>query len=385
MPTREAPHGGVLVSLVVPQRERHVLKEFANSLTSKELNEREYWDLGLLATGAYSPLRGFVGERDYATILSENRLYSGAIWTIPITLSATQSEIDQISNEEEIALTFASRGPVAILKIEDVFKVNPRDECEAVFKTADTAHPGARSVLESGEFRIGGELQVLDEPLPPFPGYPYTPAQTREEFDRRGWHTVVAFQTRNPVHRAHEYLCKCALELVDGLMLHPLVGATKEDDIPAEVRMRCYEVLFEKYFPDDRAMIACLPAPMRYAGPREAIHHAIIRKNYGATHFIVGRDHAGVGNYYGTYEAQRFFENFEVGELGITPLMFEHAFFCRACNQMGSEKTCPHQADERVHLSGTRVREMLALGEFPPDEFSRPEVAKVLVEAYTRR
>ncbi|RIK10801.1 MAG: sulfate adenylyltransferase [Acidobacteria bacterium] len=385
MPTLEPPHGGTLVNLVVPHKERDLLAEFASGLKSKELDEREFWDLGLLATGAYSPLRGFVTERDYNSILAGNRLDSGLIWTLPITLSATETEANRLSGEEEIALTYGDAGAIAIMRIEDVYKVDPVAECEAVFKSADPAHPGAKVVLEAGEYRIGGELQVLDEPAAPFPGFPYTPTETRAEFERRNWSTIVAFQTRNPVHRAHEYLCKCALELVDGLMLHPLVGATKEDDIPADVRMRCYEVLFEKYFPQDRAIIACLPAPMRYAGPKEAIHHALIRRNYGATHFIVGRDHAGVGDYYGTYEAQLFFDNFDPAELGITPLMFEHAFFCRACNQMGSDKTCPHGPDERVHLSGTKVREMLGEGESPPGEFSRPEVAEVLVEAYARR
>lgn len=385
MPTLESPHGGTLVNLVVPHLEREVLADFSKGLKAKELTEREFWDLGLLATGAYSPLRGFSTERDYRSILASNRLDSGLVWTIPITLSASAEEAEGFAGEEEIALTFRESGVIAIMRVEDIYKVDPVAECEAVFKSSDPAHPGAQTVLDAGEFRMGGELQVLDEPAPPFPGYAFTPAETRAEFERRGWSTIVAFQTRNPVHRAHEYLCKCALELVDGLMLHPLVGATKEDDIPADVRMRCYEVLFEKYFPQDRAMIACLPAPMRYAGPKEAIHHALVRRNYGATHFIVGRDHAGVGDYYGTYEAQLFFDNFDPAELGITPLMFEHAFFCRACNQMGSDKTCPHGAEDRVHLSGTKVRELLGAGESPPGEFSRPEVAEVLVEAYARR
>lgn len=394
MPTPDeliAPHGGSLVDLVVPAKEREVLEGFAASLLTKPLSEREFWDLGLMATGAYSPLRSFMSSRDYDSVLEKNRLASGLPWTIPITLSATGEEADALAGEEEIALlgpagrSGEEAAPIAILRIQEIFKVDPSAECESVFGTASPDHPGAASVLADGEYRIGGEVQVLAEPEAPFPGYPYTPAQTRAEIERRGWSTVVAFQTRNPVHRAHEYLCKCALEIVDGLLLHPLVGATKEDDIPADVRMRCYQVLFDNYFPPGRAMIGCLPAPMRYAGPKEAIHHALMRKNYGATHFIVGRDHAGVGDYYGTYEAQKFFAEFDQSDLGITPIMFEHAFFCRACDQMGSDKTCPHTGEDRVHLSGTKVRELLSAGESPPAEFSRPEVARVLVDAYSTK
>ena len=343
--------------------------------------------LEMLAVGALSPLTGFQGEKEYRRVLEEMRLGSGLPWTIPVVLSLAEEDVERIGRAEAVALLPREGAePLAILEVEEVFRRDKEVEARSVFGTTDLAHPGVRALHEAGAFCLAGPLRVIRLPRHrDFRRYRLTPAQTRAEFRRRGWRTVVGFQTRNPIHRAHEYIQKCALEICDGLLVHPLVGATKADDVPPDVRMRCYEVLFEHYYPKDRAMIAVFPAAMRYAGPKEAIWHAICRKNYGCTHFIVGRDHAGVGDYYGTYDAQRIFEEFEPGELGITPLMFEHSFFCRRCGSMASPKTCPHGDEDRVVLSGTKVREMLRRGERPPAEFSRPEVADILIEAMRAR
>jgi sulfate adenylyltransferase len=378
-----APHGGKLVDLLVPESDRDKLGDEARHFPKLVVKERELSDLEMLAVGALSPLTGFQGEADHRSILDSMHLVSGPAWTIPVTLSLSDDEAKRIGGAEAVSLLETEDGdPLAILEVSEVFRRDREAEAGAVFGTTDPAHPGVAALHEAGDLCAEGELRVLRLPgHDDFLEYRLTPAQTRAEFARRGWRSVVGFQTRNPIHRAHEYLQKCALEIVDGLLVHPLVGATKGDDVPAEVRMRCYEALFEGYYPKDRAMVSVFPAAMRYAGPKEAIWHAIARKNYGCTHFIVGRDHAGVGDYYGTYEAQEIFDRFEPGELGITPLMFEHSFWCNHCEGMASPKTCPHDASERVSLSGTKVREMLRAGERPPIEFSRPEVADILIEA----
>jgi sulfate adenylyltransferase len=382
-PETIAPHGGTLVDLLIPEPERASAASEAEHLPKLVVNERELSDLEMLTVGALSPLTGFVGEADYASVLETMHLTNGLPWSIPVTLSLTDEDVKRIGAGNAVALLPAEgAAPLAVVEVSEVFKRDRAKEALSVFGTEELEHPGVKALHDAGDFCLAGSVRALGLPEhDDFVPYRLTPAQTRAAFAERGWRTVVGFQTRNPIHRAHEYLQKCALEIVDGLLVHPLVGATKDDDVPAAVRMRCYEALFEGYYPKDRAMVTVFPAAMRYAGPKEAIWHAICRKNYGCTHFIVGRDHAGVGSYYGTYDAQKIFERFEPGELGITPLMFEHSFWCNACEGMASPKTCPHGEETRVSLSGTKVREMLRAGEKPPIEFSRPEVAEILIAA----
>jgi ATP sulfurylase len=347
-----------------------------------EVEDRAASDLELLGNGGFTPLRGFLGRKDYEAVVDTMRLADGQPFSIPITLSATKAEADRLREGAGVALRFRGR-IVAVLSLEERFAYDREKEANAVFRTTDPAHPGVAALLKQGEVLLGGPVEVLAPDIhTEFGEYRFTPAQTRAMFRERGWERIVAFQTRNPVHRAHEYLQKCALEMVDGLLLHPLVGETKGDDIAADVRMRCYEVLLDKYYPKDRTLLSVFPAAMRYAGPREAIFHAVVRRNYGCTHFIVGRDHAGVGNYYGTYDAQRIFSEFADGELGIQPIFFDHTFYCRGCGHMASDKTCAHDKALRLALSGTKVRELLRAGKMLPTEFTRPEVARTLLEAY---
>jgi sulfate adenylyltransferase len=323
-----------------------------------------------------------MGEADYTRSRDEMRLSSGIPWSIPITLGVDEQTTHRLSTGEDIALASEDGNRLAILKLAEIYRVDRRLEAESVFGTADEAHPGAKNVLSMPPWCVAGRVILFEEiPGRTFLQYSREPQQTRARFRENGWKKIVAFQTRNPTHRAHEYIQKAALEVCDGLLLHPLVGETKGDDVPAAVRMETYELLLKLYYPKGRAMLAVMPAHMRYGGPREAILHAIVRRNYGCTHFIVGRDHAGVGNYYGTYDAQKIFDNFSPAEIGITPLTFENTFYCGKCGSMASYKTCPHSDDDRLLLSGTKVREMLRRGEFPPPEFTRPELAAILVRA----
>jgi sulfate adenylyltransferase len=376
-PRRGLPHGGHLIDRRLDADETAALA--ASRLPSLSLTAAEAADLRALATGAYSPLTGFMGAKQHQSVTESMRLPDGILWPIPICLGIPESvRIDG----GRVLLRGEQGEPLGVLDVEEVFERDRHAEVELVYGTTDPDHPGVARVLGAPAMAVAGPVQAVVEPLPgPVGARALPPTETRAAFAAAGWASVVGFQTRNPVHRAHEYLMKCALEVVDGLLLHPLVGPTKEGDVPAEVRMRAYEAVLG-YFPAERVLLAALVAPMRYAGPREAVLHALVRKNYGCTHFIVGRDHAGVGAYYGTFEAQELLASLPEDELGITPLRFDNAFYCRRCLAMATRKTCPHDPDEHMALSGTQVRSMLAAGQLPPAEFSRPEVARLLVDAY---
>ena len=378
-----SPHGGKLIDRKVAGEERDALLRSASKFAHLTLNAREEADLELIANGAFSPLEGFLDEADYVSVRDNRRLANGFVWTIPVTLSTTKEERGKLKVGEEVALRGRDGRLLAVLHLAEIFTYDKPREAEAVYRTTEEKHPGVAALYAQGGFLLGGRISLLDEVNKnAFANHRFSPARLRALFEQRGWQRIVAFQTRNPVHRAHEYIQKCAMETVDGLLLHPIVGETKSDDIPADVRLKAYEAILDNYYPADRTQLAVLPAAMRYAGPREAIFHALIRKNYGCSHFIVGRDHAGVGNYYGTYDAQEIFGDFAPEEIGITPMFFDNTFYCRRCDGMASLKTCPHEASHHVSLSGTKVREMLVRGEAPPIEFTRPEVAQVLIEGF---
>jgi sulfate adenylyltransferase len=365
------PHGGELIERTGERPDDLDLLEVV-TLTSREVS-----DLDMLASGALSPLEGFMGREDYESVVESMRLANGLPWALPVCLA-----VDEAPADDRVALADAGGRKLAVLEVGEVYEYDRDREAENCFRTTDEAHPGVATLYAQKPRYVAGRVTVFERPHPTFPELALDPAETRAAFAERGWKRVVGFQTRNPIHRAHEYLTKVALETVDGLLVHPLVGDTKGDDVPADVRVRCYRTLLDGFYPGNRVLLSSFPAAMRYAGPREAIWHAICRKNYGCSHFIVGRDHAGVGDYYGTYDAQLIFDELEPHELDIEPMFFEHSFFCRACGSMASAKTCPHGGDDHVFLSGTKVRELLGQGEVPPEEFTRREVAEVLIEAY---
>lgn len=369
-------HGGKLVDRTGAK------PDVAAPKTSIKLTEWQQCDLEMIGCGAMSPLEGFMGEADYNSVCDNMTLKSGALWPIPITMAVDAAVAGRVGVGDRVALTDDADRLLGYLKITEKYKQDKRKQAIKAFGTEDVAHPGVKNVMNSGDWCLAGPLDVVTpRHNPMFAEHRFTPKQTRAEFERRGWKTIVAFQTRNPIHRAHEYLTKCAQEVVDGLLIHPLMGATKDGDIPPEVRMKCYEVLIDKYYHKDHTMLSVMPAAMRYAGPKECVLHAILRQNYGCTHFIVGRDHAGVGTYYGTYAAQETMDALPPGSLKITPMKFENTSWSKLAGGMVSEKTFPNIEGDRVSLSGTKVREMLVAGQRPPVEFTRPEVADILIES----
>jgi sulfate adenylyltransferase len=367
---------------MIEGEEREELEKRAAEMKAITLSYREVSDLEMIAIGAFSPLEGFMCRDDYNNVIDNMKLCNGLPWTIPVSLSVSEDEASNYKKGNDITLNSEKGNLLGVLHLEEKYPYDKEKEALEVYGTTEEAHPGVKKVYEMGDILLGGKISIINRTVhDEFKENRLDPVETRKLFKEKGWRRIVGFQTRNPIHRAHEYIQKCALEVVNGLLIHPLVGETKKDDIPADIRMKCYKVLLENYYPKDRTVLSVLPVAMRYAGPREAIFHALIRKNYGCTHFIVGRDHAGVGSYYGSFDAHYIFDEFDPNEIGITPMFFDYTFFCKRCGSMASYKSCPHDSSEHITLSGTKVREMLRAGVMPPPEFSRPEVAKILIEA----
>ncbi|MFO7814449.1 MAG: sulfate adenylyltransferase [Halanaerobiales bacterium] len=373
-------HGGKLVNKIVDSNDKEKFLEEAKNMVHIRLNKRDLVEAENIATGLYSPIEGFMNEEDYKSVVENMRLTDGTVWTIPVVLGVKEEKAKNIEEGKRIALTDNDHKVYAVLDVEDIYEYDEKREAEKVYKTTSSKHPGVKNVYSRGDYHLGGEIYLLERiQHNKFNEYRLDPKDVRNHIEDKGWDRVVGFQTRNPIHRAHEYLQKCSLEIADGLLLSPLVGETKSSDIPVDYRIESYEVVMDKIYPKGRVFLSVFPAAMRYAGPREAVFHSLCRKNYGCTHFIVGRDHAGVGDYYGTYEAQEMFDNFTKEEIGITPLRFEYSFYCEKCKTMATTKTCPHDSESHIGLSGTKVRRLLREGKRPPQEMTRPEVADVLI------
>ena len=375
------PHGGTLVNRILSPDRAKAAEAEAKSLSSVTLSPRESFDLEMIAIGAFSPLTGFMGKADFEGVCKNMRLAGGVVWPIPVTLCPPDEVSSKVEVGQKVALKDDKGRLLGILTVQEKYAHDKNLEIPNVYKTLEEAHPGVKIIKNQGNTCLAGPIDVITPTHEPeCADYRLPPARTREAFEAKGWSTVAAFQTRNPIHRSHEYLTKCALEMTDGLLIHPLVGETKADDIPAQTRMDCYKTLVDNYYNKDRTMLSVMPLAMRYAGPREAVLHSLIRKNYGVTHFIVGRDHAGVGNYYGTYDAQKIFDQFDLPkDIGVTILKFEHTAWCKKCEAIVSAKTCPHGPEDKIAPSGTKVRETLKAGQRPPAEFSRPEIADILI------
>ncbi len=379
------PHGGELKPLMVADNERVELMKKAETLLQVRLTSRETSDLIMLSMGAFSPLDGFMRQADYTNVVKTMHLENGLMWPIPITLSVTKEQADSIADGSEVALYDDESGELmGLMTVEEKYTYDKKEEAQHVFRTDDEAHPGVAKVYAQHDVLLGGPVKVFSELHYPqeFAGYYARPAETRAIFEEKGWTRIAGFQTRNPIHRSHEYVTKIAMEVTDGVLIHPLVGKLKAGDIPADVRMKCYEVLIDKYYVKENVVLKVYPMEMRYGGPREALLHAIFRQNFGCSHLIIGRDHAGVGSYYGPFDAQKIFDEIPADALHIQPLNIDWTFYCHKCEGMASMRTCPHGKEDRVLISGTKVREMLGNGEMPPQEFTRPEVGKILMEYY---
>jgi sulfate adenylyltransferase len=380
-----APHGGTLKPLLATGAERAALIDKARTLPVIRISSRETSDLIMLASGAFSPLDGFMTRRDYDGVVEDMKMADGTLWPMPITCAASSDQAASIKLGSEVALLDdESSELMGILRVDEKFGYDKHREARLVFRTEDEKHPGVAKLYAQPETLLGGPVRVLSEgPYPALYGEAYArPAETRALFAAKGWTTIAAFQTRNPIHRSHEYCTKIALEICDGVLIHPLVGKLKSDDIPADVRMKCYEALLDNYYPKERVALKVYPMEMRYGGPREAVLHSVFRQNYGCSHIIIGRDHAGVGSYYGPFDAQKIFDDIPAGALKIKTLNIDWTFWCFKCGSMASTKTCPHPPADRLMISGTKLREMLAAGEMPAVEFSRPEVLAILMEYY---